>query len=96
MRDVAHVGLVDAHAEGDGRNDADGIVLEEGVLVGRALGGVHAGVVGQGVDPLLAQELRGAVDLGARQAIDDAALALVARQELRAAASGPGAAATIV
>ena len=40
------------------------------------------GVVGQGVDPLLAQELRRAVDLGARQAIDDAALALVARQEL--------------
>ena len=42
MGDVAHVGLVDAHAEGDGRNDADRIVLEEGVLVGGAGGGVHA------------------------------------------------------
>ena len=34
--DVAHVRLVDAHAEGDGRDDDVDLVAREGVLVSRA------------------------------------------------------------
>ena len=41
MGDIAHVGLVDAHAEGDGGNEAEPVLLEERVLVFGAPGAVH-------------------------------------------------------
>ena len=48
VRDEAHVGLVDAHAEGDGRDHHDAVLAQEAVLVLRArVRGVQAGVVGQ-------------------------------------------------
>ena len=52
MDDVADVGFVDAHAEGDGGADDLGFVADEGLLVFGALGGIEAGVVGDGVDAL--------------------------------------------
>ena len=47
MDDVAHVGFVDAHAEGDGGYDDINILLEEGVLVLTTHGGIHASMIGQ-------------------------------------------------
>ncbi len=53
MRDEPHVGLVDAHAEGD-RGDHDQAVLpQEPRLVGCAWPRVQAGVVRQRLDPVL-------------------------------------------
>ena len=47
MRDEAHVGLVDAHAERDGRHHDDAVLaLEAGLVRGSRLR-VHAGVVGE-------------------------------------------------
>ncbi len=74
VEDEAHIGFVDAHAEGDGR-DHDHIGLgHEGVLVGlaRLLG--HAGVIGQRADAFGGEQAGGFFGLLARQAIDDAAL----------------------
>ena len=42
MGDEAHVGLVDAHAEGDGGDERQPLLLQERVLVGVAHGAVHA------------------------------------------------------
>ena len=47
MGDEAHVGLVDAHAERDGGDDHDAVLVDEAVLVARARRGVEAGMVGQ-------------------------------------------------
>ena len=47
MRDEAHVGLVDAHAEGDGGDHHDAVLALEALLVPPARLGVHARVVGQ-------------------------------------------------
>ena len=51
--DEAHVGLVDAHAEGDGRDHDDAVLAQEALLVALARLRVEPGVVGQGADPLL-------------------------------------------
>ena len=83
MGDVTHVGLVDPHAEGDGRDEAERFLLEEGVLVGAALGRGHPGVIGQGADTLAVQPLGEVFHLGPRQAVDDAAFAVVAGEERR-------------
>ncbi len=49
--DVAHVRLVDAHAEGDGgAHDVD-VVADEGVLGDGAIFCTEAGVIGQRLDP---------------------------------------------
>ena len=78
MDDEAHVRLVDAHAEGDRRDDHDAVILDEAVLMGRAHGLVEAGVIGQGGIAAFGQPGRGLLDLVARQAIDDAGMAGVA------------------
>ena len=74
--DEAHVGLVDAHAEGDGGDHDDAVLAQEAALVGGAHCGVQAGVVGQGVDAV-ARHRNSAVclDLAPRQAVDDAGFA---------------------
>ena len=75
MRDEAHVGLVDAHAEGDRGNDHDAVLVDETILVAGAHGGVEAGMIGQRRNAGAAQCGRDILDLGARQAIDDASVA---------------------
>ena len=77
VRDEAHVGLVDAHAERDGGHHHDPVLAQETVLVAPAHRGVEPGVVGQRRDAFRFEPGRGLVDLLARLAIDDAGLALV-------------------
>ncbi len=48
VHDEAHVGLVDAHAEGDGGDDDLQVVARRRLLHALALGGGQAGVVGGG------------------------------------------------
>ena len=79
--DVAYVGLVDAHAEGDGGHDDVDALHEEVVLCGGAFGRFHAGVVGSGVDVVGAQHLCQLFHAPAAQTIDDAALAFVLEHE---------------
>ena len=47
MRDEAHVRLVDAHAEGDGRDDDEAVVVEECVCAAARSVGVEPGVIGE-------------------------------------------------
>jgi hypothetical protein len=79
--DEAHVGLVDAHAEGDGGDHDQPFLVEEAVLVGGAGFGCQPGVIGQRREALLAEEGGGFVDLLARQAVDDAGVATALGEE---------------
>ena len=74
MGDEAHVGLVDAHAEGDGRHHDDALFALKPCLVQTARAGVHAGVIGQRGHTLPDQPGRGLLGLAPRQAIDDTGL----------------------
>ena len=65
VRDEAHVRLVDAHAEGDGRDHDDAVLAQEPCLVAAAFLVAHAGVVGQGVVAVRGQPGGGLVDLAA-------------------------------
>ena len=47
MRHEAHVRLVDAHAERDGGDDHDAVLVDEAVLVAGAHVRVEPGVIGQ-------------------------------------------------
>ncbi len=75
MRDEAHVRLVDAHAEGDRRDDDDAVLALEPRLVGGPVGVVHPRVIRDRRDALAGQPRGRLVDPAARQAIDDARLA---------------------
>ena len=75
--DEAHVGLVDAHAEGDGRHHHDAVLAQEAVLVALAHAGLQAGVVRQRGDAFGVEPVGGLFHLLARAAVDDAGLALV-------------------
>ena len=73
--DEAHIGLVHPHAEGDG-GDHDGALLGQKPLQPPvAFARVHAGVIGDGVGPGVAQRLGHAVAAVAAAAIDHARLA---------------------
>ena len=75
MRDQADVGLVDAHAEGDGRADDRRVAVEESVLHGMTVIAVHAGVVVLRSDSVLAQSFGRLLCALARLAVDDRGLA---------------------
>ena len=79
MADEAHVLLVDAHAEGDGRDDDDAVLAQELVLMRRSDLRREPGVVRQRGDAFRAQRLGEFLDPLARGAIDNAGFALVAR-----------------
>jgi hypothetical protein len=83
MQHKAHVRLVDTHAEGDGRDHDDAVLLQENILVTRTRLGLHAGVIGQRLDAVLPQEIRQLLGLAPRRAIDDAALARMIFDEIR-------------
>ena len=72
MRHEAHVRLVDAHAERDSGDDHDAVLVDEAILVARPDAGIEAGMVGQCRDAGTNKRRRGILDLGARQAVDDA------------------------
>ena len=81
MEDEAHVGLVDAHAEGDGGADDHPLLGHEQVLVVLARRRRQAGMIGNGAMALRRQKACPLLRTLARQAIDDTALALVAFEE---------------
>ena len=81
MGDEAHVGLVDSHAESDGRHHHETLFFDEALLMSAADPLVEPGVIGQGLDALCPQPRRGVVHLLAAHAIDDAAFAAVPRAD---------------
>ena len=82
MDDVADVGFVDAHAEGDGGADDFRLVAEEGVLVFRAFRGLEAGVIGDGGKSLGAEGGGEGLGVFPRLAIDDAGVLAAALGEI--------------
>ena len=71
--DVADIGFVDTHAEGDcGANDFN-LVADEGVLVFGAFERGHSGVIGEGFNAVLAEAFGERFGGFARVAIDDSA-----------------------
>ncbi len=70
--DEPHVRLVDAHAEGDGRDDHQALLAQEPRLVRRTGARVQAGVVGHRLDAVAREELGGLLDRVAREAVHDA------------------------
>ncbi|MNV66493.1 hypothetical protein D3C71_1592490 [compost metagenome] len=78
MRDITHIRLVDAHAEGDGGDEAELFLFEKRILMPIADIALEAGMIGQCVDTLIIQPIGRLFHLGARQAINDAARTLVA------------------
>jgi hypothetical protein len=69
----AHIGFVDAHAEGNGGHDHVHVFHQEPVLVAGALAGVHASMVRQRLDAVHNQHLGNFLHLLPAEAIDDAA-----------------------
>ena len=86
MDDVAHVGLVDAHAEGDGRHHHGGVRLQELLEPGGAQMLVEAGVVGQRRHAGGNQRLGQLVDAVARAGVDHAGALRPLRHQLQHAA----------
>ena len=82
VQHVAHVRLVDAHAEGDGGHHHHSHIGHESVLVRLPVLLVHACVVWKRAHAVRRQHGGGLLRLPARQAVHDAALALVARQKV--------------
>ena len=72
MRDEAHIGLVDAHAEGDRRHHHDAVFAQKTVLVPLAQRRIQAGVIGQRLDALGFEPGCGFLNLLAALAVDDA------------------------
>ncbi|MNN85112.1 hypothetical protein D3C81_2023620 [compost metagenome] len=62
MGNEAHVGFIDAHAEGDGGDHDQAFLIEEAALVGRAGLGRQTGVIRQCRETLVAQVGRNIVD----------------------------------
>ena len=81
VEDVAHVRLVDPHAEGDGGDDDHAGIGHEDVLVRLPLLLLHPCVIGERPNAVGRQHGGGLLGLLAREAVDDAALALVAGDE---------------
>ena len=73
----AHVGLVDAHAEGDRGHHDQAVLAQEPRLVLGAGPRVQPGVIGQRRNSLRGEPFRGLVHRGPRQAVDDAGVAVV-------------------
>ncbi len=75
--DEAYVRLVDAHAEGDGRDHHQTVLAQEPGLVRRARGRVQARVVRHRRDAVGVEELGRALHRVAREAVHDAGVARV-------------------
>ena len=71
----AHIGLVDAHAEGDGGHHDQALLMLEAALIFFPRLHLHAGVVGQGGEAVGVEGGGDVVRLALGEAIDDAALA---------------------
>ena len=74
MHHKPHIGLVDPHAERDGRRHHNAVFLQKPVLVPRALPRIHPGMVGHGLRAAFRQPSRHFLGPVARCAIDNPAL----------------------
>ena len=83
MDKQADIGLVDAHAESDGRRDDRDVVANEPLLRCAPHAVVKPGVVWLGVEAVGAQARSQVFGLSARSAIDDGRLTLVLPEQLR-------------
>ena len=83
-----HIRLVDAHAERDRRHHDKAVILQEAVLIVRAQGAVHAGVIGEGRNALPFEKGRQVLGLSSRAAINNAAFALVPGDKVRQLTAG--------
>ena len=72
MRHEAHIGLVYAHAEGDGRHNDDAFLSQETSLMRGSQLGREARVIGQGIKPLQGEPASYFLGLLARQTVDNA------------------------
>ena len=80
MHDPAHIGLVDAHAEGDGGDDHLRVIANERFLIVATRFCIETGVVRQCPDAI-ALQLRGQLVYAlAREAVDDARAIIAARK----------------
>ena len=77
MRDESHVGLVDAHSERDGGDDDDALFTEEPLLIAATLFAREPCVVRQSLNTLLVQPGARLLYRLAREAVDNAGLAVV-------------------
>ena len=75
MRHEAHVRFIDPHAERDGGDDHDAVLVDKAILMARARGRIQPCMIGQRLDAGPGQRGGDVFDLGARQAIDDAGVA---------------------
>ena len=73
----AHVGFVDAHAEGNGGDDHHAVFAQKAGLMLLALLGGQPGMVGQRGESLAGQPSGGFFHLAPRETVDDARLAVV-------------------
>ena len=72
MRDKAHIGLIYAHTESNGRDDNHALFAQKARLIGRPIHIAHARMVRQGRAPLAPQPLGCGVHLFARQTVNNA------------------------
>ncbi len=77
VRDEAHVGFVDAHAEGDRGHHHHAVLAQKAVLVGLPHAGVEPGVIRQRGDAVLLQQPGNLFHAFARLAVDDPGFAFV-------------------
>src|SRR4029077_6298896 len=75
MSDKTNVGLIDPHAEGDGRDDHHALVLQEALLVTLAYGPFKSSMVGKCVASTGSEPSSGGFDGAPGKAIDDAGVA---------------------
>ena len=75
---IAHVGLVDTHAESDRRDDHIDLLIQESILIRRTGNGIHAGMVRRHLDAVGGQQFGQLLDLFAAQAVDDSGFARIA------------------
>ena len=81
MDDVAHIGLVDTHTEGDGRNDDIYALVKEGILIICSRLRIHTCVICARLDAVCHEQLGELLHLLAAEAVDDTALAVVLLDE---------------
>ena len=77
MDDIADVGFVDAHAEGNGRDNCIDLFVDEAVLVGFSFFGVHSRVVSGDLETFLLKLGTQFIDVFTPDTVDDAGFAFV-------------------
>ena len=83
MDDEPHVRPIDAHAEGDGRDDDIRALVEKCLLMPRAYVVGQAGMIRHRAVALVPEPRRERLHFAARRTIDDPRLVLVSRQNLQ-------------